>query len=475
MSDRLTCMPRNPLAACLLALALASPPALAATTWTINVCDDSVTGSGTSGSLRYAAANALSGDTIDMSLNCSVVTFASGDVVLPQTDITLQGSGMHTLVLSGNGTSSRVLTHTGTGTLSLKNLSVVNGQVTTSLGVDALGGCIRSNGSVFLDHVAVQVCRATEISNSGEKALGGGIHAANNVYGKYSDISNNTVSSETRDPQSGGAGIYSKNSVALFAQTTISGNSATKTMGGGIRTAGSVTVKNSAISGNSAFIGGAIHARSATGAGVTFSLQNSTVSGNLAEKVVGGVWSNAETIQVYNATVAFNTAASNHYYGRDASPGLNIDDTGAYYTDSTHFKFKNVTLQSSVITNNSVGVPPWPDDLGITRFSNFNAVRFSGQDNLIFSVPSVLPLGVATTGVCAQLGPLRDNGGGTMTHALMSGSPAIDLGNTLWAGIGAFDQRGSPFARVSGNQADIGAHEVQQADIIFTAGFDGCP
>ena len=63
----------------------------------------------------------------------------------------------------------------------------------------------------------------------------------------------------------------------------------------------------------------------------------------------------------------------------------------------------------------------------------------------------------------------------TKTHALMSGSPAIDAGNILWVGLGPFDQRGSQFPRVSGSQADIGAHEVQQADVIFTGGFDGCP
>ena len=88
----------------------------------------------------------------------------------------------------------------------------------------------------------------------------------------------------------------------------------------------------------------------------------------------------------------------------------------------------------------------------------------------IIGLPNTL-----TTGVCPQLGPLLDNGGPTRTHALMGTSPAIDAGNTFGAGLSVFDQRGSPFARVSGAAADIGAYEVQQGDIVFVNGFDGPP
>ena len=81
-----------------------------------------------------------------------------------------------------------------------------------------------------------------------------------------------------------------------------------------------------------------------------------------------------------------------------------------------------------------------------------------------------LPPGVATTGVCPLLGPLRDNGGPTKTHALLSKSPGIDEGD---AGAALYDQRG--FWRVSGLSADIGAYEIDQADVVFNSGFDGCP
>ena len=55
----------------------------------------------------------------------------------------------------------------------------------------------------------------------------------------------------------------------------------------------------------------------------------------------------------------------------------------------------------------------------------------------------------------ALLGPLADNGGPTLTMALLPGSPAIDAGNTSLAP--ATDQRGFP--RPAGLAADIGAFE----------------
>jgi hypothetical protein len=55
----------------------------------------------------------------------------------------------------------------------------------------------------------------------------------------------------------------------------------------------------------------------------------------------------------------------------------------------------------------------------------------------------------------AGLGPLADNGGPTLTHALLAGSPAIDAADD---GIcPATDQRG--VTRPQGAACDVGAYE----------------
>jgi len=59
--------------------------------------------------------------------------------------------------------------------------------------------------------------------------------------------------------------------------------------------------------------------------------------------------------------------------------------------------------------------------------------------------------------VNAKLGPLAANGGPTLTHALLDGSPAIDAGDA--ANCPATDQRG--ISRPQGPACDIGAFEWQ--------------
>src|SRR5262249_12493487 len=55
---------------------------------------------------------------------------------------------------------------------------------------------------------------------------------------------------------------------------------------------------------------------------------------------------------------------------------------------------------------------------------------------------------------------LHDNGGPTLTIALLPGSPALGTGYPV--GAPQYDQRGPGFARISGGTVDIGAFELQQ-------------
>ena len=65
------------------------------------------------------------------------------------------------------------------------------------------------------------------------------------------------------------------------------------------------------------------------------------------------------------------------------------------------------------------------------------------------------------TGADPLLGPLQNNGGSTPTHALLSGSPAIDAGDN--SSCASADERGAPRPfdgnGAGGAQCDIGAYE----------------
>ena len=58
------------------------------------------------------------------------------------------------------------------------------------------------------------------------------------------------------------------------------------------------------------------------------------------------------------------------------------------------------------------------------------------------------------------LGPLQDNGGPTMTHALGPGSVAIDHIPTVDCEV-TEDQRGQPRPETDGTMCDVGSVEVQ--------------
>ena len=73
-------------------------------------------------------------------------------------------------------------------------------------------------------------------------------------------------------------------------------------------------------------------------------------------------------------------------------------------------------------------------------------------------------VGTDLLNVDPKLGPLQDNGGPTLTMALLPGSPAIDAGSNDLIPPGVlYDQRGPGFQRIVNGTVDIGAYEFLPA------------
>jgi hypothetical protein len=126
-----------------------------------------------------------------------------------------------------------------------------------------------------------------------------------------------------------------------------------------------------------------------------------------------------------------------------------------------------VSMNDMLISNNAYNFAI-ESDFGALPLQT---VTVSGSNDFVRESLSSLPTGTVTD-VCPWLGPLRDNGGPTKTHALLSHSPAIDHGKNVAAM--KYDQRTYTFERVSGASQDIGAYEVQQGDIIFNDSLNPC-
>jgi hypothetical protein len=337
---------------------------------------------------------------------------------------------------------------------------LVTGNYAYSVGASALGGGLYTKGAVNLElstltgnkvfgHAILVVAqgtgdlgRGTPTGNSasavafGLGSLGGGVYSVGNFHAGYSTISNNKAKGFAT-----GGGLILRGLVNSIATSTISGNMSYGSFGG-------------------------VDVYSAAAIGSIFQLSNSTISGNYAAGIVGGLYVDSRTTRFYNSTIAFNTASD--------TPGTRLSAKNASMS---------VTLQSTLMSNNGYQGGFTDNDLVATPYAN--TITFNGgnlnaaANNLIRATSATLP--TDTLHDCPLLGPLRDNGGLTQTHALLSTSVAIDAGNDVFGVF--YDQRGPAsvngvrdYSRFSGTGAiaDIGAYEVQQADIVFGSGFDGC-
>lgn len=439
----------HPLAVCLaaaLGIANATPAdGLIHPTGTIVVTNCADSGPG---SVREAYAGAHDGDTVDLSaLACSTITLTSGALrSAPDAGyVTLRGNRYTGPTINGNHTD-RVLVHSG-ARIGLRYLAVTAGVARDALG----GGCIYSSGDVALSDATVSGC---EVSTSGSVAAkGGGIRATRAVYMGRSRVTGNRVHAAQADAD--GGGIHAQ-SVITGSQNTISGNIASgdgshHARGGGVFANDYLRFADTTVSGNQAESGGGIYLGYSSPP-VAPTLTNTTISGNHASGAAGGIFA-GHSVNLYNSTVAQNTA---------------VFDLGA----GIYLAAGDVELHSTIVANNSSG-----DGLNAADIAGHTGAVITGAHNLV--IASTLALPVDTLSSDPRLDPLADNDGIVQTHALQTGSPAIDAGENPRA-LGG-DERGfvCPLAgqcvlteRTIGRATDIGAFESGVPDHIFADGFD---
>ncbi len=234
-----------------------------------------------------------------------------------------------------------------------------------------------------------------------------------------------------------------------ISNLTITGGKANS--GAGIRSEGSLTIKDSTLTGNNAVgadgSGGAID----TTFGSHLTIINSTISGNTAQGYGGGLRNLADNATLINVTITNNRADSN-------GDGLEYD--GGIIQLGSHMDLRN-----SLVAGNFKGTGNTASDLTGNASEPYAA---TSRNNLIGVNDDSTGLDAATNllGTLASpinplLGLLAENGGPTKTHLLLPGSPAIKAGVNAAAGANTTDQRG--FSRAASGPIDIGAVEVGYA------------
>jgi uncharacterized repeat protein (TIGR01451 family)/CSLREA domain-containing protein len=273
------------------------------------------------------------------------------------------------------------------------------------------GNSLRFDSFLFLTRVSV-------VNNVAQGGAGGGIFGYH-ATGNFSDV---TISGNTASGHGGGLdnenGQFTVNRGVLSSNTTTGGN------GGGINNIGSTSLTNVTLNGN---------ATSGSGGGInnggSTSLTNVTMSGNTAGTTGGGVSTALATLSAAFTNVTFS--------GNGAAPS-----SGGAVFNAGVTNVKNTIVANSPTGGNCAG-----------------PVRMTSQgDNLISDATCNLTSPGDRNNTNPQLGPLADNGGATLTHALLPGSPAIDAVIHNACPPPATDQRG--ITRPRGVACDIGAYEA---------------
>jgi len=243
-------------------------------------------------------------------------------------------------------------------------------------------------------------------------------------------------------PASGG-GIFNRERLTL-TNVVLTQNQATGS-GGGLANSGTATLLNSIVSRNEST--GSFLPSAGGGAGLYNSgdieIERSTIAANTAE--IGGGMINTGVATVVNSTFSANSAivragnvlASGTVTLRNTTlfNGSAADVGGLVLEDAASFSLRNLVVAGSIGSDcsRSSSLGSWGGLFVEDDSCGFTGAR-SGDP---------------------KLGPLRDNGGQTLTHGPLADSPLIDGGNAL--SCEPIDQRN--IAR--GADCDIGAVEVQ--------------
>ncbi len=336
-------------------------------------------------------------------------------------------------------------------------LTVDGGGMYNINGSPTVGNCVFSdnaakNGGGMYNHGSDPEVTECTFSSNDASLYGGGMH-------NYESSPRVTDCTFTDNYANFGGGMCSgSNSGATVDHCTFSDNRASD--GGGMANyLSDLTVMNSAFYDNMVVLRGGGMFNSSGSPVVT----NCTFLANFTYMFGGGMFNNWSSPMVTNCTFSGNRAVG---YGA----GMDNDHSSPTVTSCTFFENEwdgmvNESGSKPTVRNTILAGSEAHDCSGSLASGGHNLVQKAeycdglGSNDLVTVDP--------------KLGPLADNGGPTLTHALLPGSPAIDAIPPPYNGAPDTDQRGFPRPYALGGFADIGAVEMQFAYSLGDVDGDG--
>lgn len=480
-------------------------------TYTVTNLGDAGIGSGRQGDLRYCinAANAddKARDRILFQPGLTgTITLVQGELDITKS-LEIDGPGADLLTISGNHQSGVFAL---TNDSRLQDFRLAGVTVADGTGVlDPFFGNFRAGGGLYdyNQSAAVTLTRCTFADNavSGPVDFGGAVAMGNGTL----VMDSCTLIGNSAGRESGALALLSGSSHATLINCIISGNTALDYSA--ISNQGTLTLDHSTVADNVADTGGGYDGDAIFNMG-TMTITASRITGNqgskpavensfgrmvitdstVADNQGSGGLANYSSMTISDSTISGNVDLHNYAGGIFDSNiitgnDLQVNNTTISGNTSTatggirlFSALQSLELTSSTITNNSSGIVG-----GLFVFRNINtgqSARALVRNTIIAGNRGGFPdvsgpvvsfgynligqtdgsTGWGTTDVTgtsrnpldAQLSPLQDNGGPTLTHAPTITSPAHFHGDPSL--FGSFDQRGTP-RRNTVVPPDIGA------------------
>jgi hypothetical protein len=313
-------------------------------------------------------------------------------------------------------------------------------------------------GAIVLTSGELAVSNSMNILGLGAKVLavsGNNTSRVFHVSGAHVLLADLTITKGTNNSNISpyGGGIFNEATGGLTVSNCLVTENSAFNFGAGIANLGALTVLSSAIVSNVTY--GAGLGSGAKGGGIYNNyytwIENSTLSGNIASGGVGsaggGLYNAGYQAFVYYSTVASNTAGAQGGGLYNVGGGSVID------------------VEDSIVANNTGGLSP--DVNGPFPYGSFSLIGQADGSTGLTNGVNWNQVGSSAVPLDAKLGPLRDNGGPTPTHALLPGSPAIDHAISIYSTY--TDQRGAPRSFIdipsatngpSSDLSDVGAFEL---------------
>jgi hypothetical protein len=452
------------LAAFMLLMTLLYASTVRADTFTVTNLNDSGTGS-LREAIEAAEANAGVDEIVFADGVSGTVTLASAlPIVRDPAGLIIDGGG--DVTVSGNGAVQVFRVDEGAA-LSLRSLTISGGRGARFDNPEG-GGIVNLGGTVVVTN--------SIIAGNNAHQVGGGIF---NTGGGAVTVTDSTISRNSTGEFGAGQGIYNESGMVEVINSTISENGGEGSSGGGIANSPDATleVTGSTFLGNRQFSGGGI-----ANFGGAVNVTDSTFSGNRGHgaAIFNGNAFNPDSVgslEVTNSTFSSNRAVVFDCFSQPDCvevevPGGAIDNRGGTVevTNST-FSGNSASTGSAIANGNDGAGNPGKATLRNTIVANSTSGGNCGGEAPIadggYNVSDDTSCEFnATNGSLQDTDPLldaeglQDNGGPTLTIALLPESPAVDLVGQDACPPPETDQRG--VERPQGEACDSGAFELVQ-------------